>query len=339
MQPYLTESTDHLVQKSRREISREESIEILKQFTVRHLDKLLVAIILSAAIAGTYCLEDRSVVLYFYYLPVLFSGYFFGRRLGVLTAVTSILVVLIAVLVAPGKFQYHRNSEMTLQGAMQLLSWGGFLILAAAAVGTLYEKSERRLQDLKDAYIGILEILSKYLESTDRYTKGHSARVSELAMEIAIAMELPRMSVENIRVAGLLHDIGKIEISGQILRKAAQLSSEEKELVDLHATKGAYLLSAVGAVLKEVVPIVLAHHRYFIDALETSNGGRETVPLGARVVAVADAFDAMTTDRPYRKGMTPWKAMEEIDDKRGTQFDPNVVEAFKRVISSRMETM
>ena len=315
-------------------IDRGEPTEILKQFTVKHFDKILMSIILLVAIAGTYFIEEKSVVLNFYYLPVLFSAYFFGRRLGILTAVTSILVVLIGALLSPGRL---RESQMILQGITQLLSWSGFLVLSAAAVGTLYEKHERRLQDLKNAYIGILEILSKYLESTDRYTKGHSVRVSELAMEIAMAMELPRSAVENIRVAGLLHDIGKIEISGEILRKAAELSSEEKELMALHATKGAYLLCAVGAVLKEVVPIVLAHHRYFSDTLDPSNGERQKIPLGARIVAVADAFDAMTTDRPYRKGMIPWKAVEEVADKTGRQFDPNVVEAFKRVVSSRIE--
>ena len=121
-------------------------------------------------------------------------------------------------------------------------------------------------------------------------------------MEIAIAMEVPRSEVENVRVAGLLHDIGKIEISGEILRKAAELSTEERELIDTHPVRGAYILSAVGSVLKEVVPIVIAHHKYFVDALETSERDLRKIPLGARIVAVADSFDAMTSDRPYRKG-------------------------------------
>ena len=201
-------------------------------------------------------------------------------------------------------------------------------------MGTLYEQNERRLQDLKNAYIGVLEILSKYLESTDRYTKGHSVRVSELAMETAIAMELPRSEVENIRVAGLLHDIGKIEVSGEILRKAAELSSEERELMNEHTVKGAYLLSSVGSVLKDVVPIVVSHHKYFMSGSRIKEGKlSNNIPLGARVVAVADAFDAMTTDRPYRKGMPPWEALEEIVKNAGKQFDPEVVEPFKRVIS------
>jgi putative nucleotidyltransferase with HDIG domain len=254
--------------------------------------------------------------------------------MGVLTAIFSILAVLICVFLFPQRF-FDRGGM--LKGVTQLSSWGGFLILASITVGTLYERNEQRLQELRHAYVGILEILSKYLESTDRYTKGHSVRVSELAMEIAIAMELPRAEVENIRVAGLLHDIGKIEISGEILRKAAELSAEEKELVDSHTLKGAYILSAVGSVLKEVVPIVVAHHKYFVDTLDLQNEDKLKIPLGARIVAVADAFDAMTTDRPYRKGMPPWEALNELVSKAGTQFDPQVVEAFKRIISGRLE--
>jgi len=308
-------------------------MEGFKQFIISHFETILVGIILLAAFLGMYLIEEKSIVLNFYYLPVLSAGYFLGRRMGLLTAVLSILIVVVNLLAFPDSFFKGQDS---LRSLTQLLSWGGFLILASIAVGTLYEQNERRLQDLRSAYIGILEILSKYLESTDRYTKGHSVRVSELAMEIAIAMELPRPQVENVRVAGLLHDIGKIEISGEILRKAAELSSEEKEMMDTHTVKGAYLLTSVGSVLKEVVPIVISHHQYFMSGPEgeTEQG---KIPLGARIIAVADAFDAMTTDRPYRKGMPPWEAVEEIVTKGGKQFDPEVVEAFKRVVKGKQE--
>jgi len=309
-------------------------MERLKGFVLKHFEKILVLIILLAAFLGTYLIEEKSIVLNFYYLPVLATGYFLGRRLGVLTAVFSILVIIISSIIFPE--QFFKGQEV-LKSIAQLSSWGGFLILASVAVGTLYEQNERRLQDLKNAYIGILEILSKYLESTDRYTKGHSVRVSELASEIAIAMELPRPEVENVRVARLLHDIGKIEVSGEILRKAAELTTEEKELMDEHTIKGAYLLSSVGSVLKEVVPIVVSHHKYFIDTIDGAQREMVKIPLGARILAVADAFDAMTTDRPYRKGMPPWEALEEIVRNTGKQFDPQVVEAFKRVVKERME--
>jgi putative nucleotidyltransferase with HDIG domain len=309
-------------------------MEEFKQLIFKHFEKFLVIIILLAAFAGTYLIDEKSIVLNFYYLPVLFASYFLGRRMGVLTAVFSILAVVICVLLSPKQFLMDRTYW---QNVTQLSSWGGFLILVSAAVGTLYQKHEGRLQELRSAYIGILEILSKYLESTDRYTKGHSVRVSELAMEIAIAMELPRAEVETVRVAGLLHDIGKIEVSGDILLKAAELSTEEKELMDSHIVKGAYILSSVGSVLKEVVPIVMAHHEYFVDTMDSKSEEILKIPLGARIVAVADAFDAMTTDRPYRKGIPPWEALNELVSKTGKQFDPKVVDAFKRIVSERLE--
>ncbi|MBI5969047.1 MAG: HD domain-containing protein [Deltaproteobacteria bacterium] len=309
-------------------------MELFKQFIMQYFEKILVGVILGAAFVGTYYIEEKFVILNFYYLPVLFAGYFLGRRMGLLSAILSILAVLIFALLFPERFF---NDRIFWHRIAKLSSWGGFLILASIAVGTLYEQNERRLQELKKAYIGILEILSKYLESTDRYTKGHSVRVGEVAREIAIAMELPRSEVENIHVSGLLHDIGKIEVSGEVLRKAAELSMEERELLNTHTTKGATILASVGAVLKEVVPIVMAHHKYFVDTLDVIDRNVEKVPLGARIVAVADAFDAMTTDRSYRKGMQPWQALEGIVANAGKQFDPAVVEAFKRVITERME--
>ena len=309
-------------------------MEKAKQFIMKHFEKILVAIIFVTAFLGTYFIEEVSLIFNFYYLPVLVASYFLGRRIGILVALLSIIDVMICAMLFPERFFSDR---VLWHSVMKLSSWSIFLFLASITVGTLYEQNERRLQDLKNAYIGIVEILAKYLESTDRYTKGHSVRVSELAMETAIAMELPRSQVDNIRAAGLLHDIGKIEISADVLGKAAALTSEEKELMDSHTLKGAYILSSVGGVLKEVVPIVIAHHKYFIDTIDGIEKDTQKIPLGARIMAVADAFDAMVTDRPYRKGMQPWNALEELVAKSGKQFDPEVVSAFKRVISQKME--
>ena len=309
-------------------------MEQFKQAVVKHFEKVLIGLILLTAFIGTYLIEEKSIILNFYYLPVLVASYLLGRRMGLLTAILSVLVVLLFAAVFPERFFENRQ---ILSGVALLSSWAGFLILVSILVGTLYELSERRMLDLRKAYVGILEILSKYLESTDQYTKGHSLRVSDLAQETAKAMEMSPVDVENIRAAGLLHDIGKIEISVDVLRKAADLSEEERTLMDTHASKGANILSSVGAVLRDVVPIVLAHHRHFMT--DSGTGAREhsRIPLGARILAVADSFDAMVTDRPYRKAMPPWKAVEELAEKTGTQFDPQVVEAFKSVVAGRME--
>ncbi|OGP61932.1 MAG: hypothetical protein A2170_05125 [Deltaproteobacteria bacterium RBG_13_53_10] len=311
-------------------------MEGLKRLVLDHFEKIIVGVILVAAFLGTYYVDEKTIVLNFYYLPVLVAGYFLGRRTGVLTAVFSALAVTGFFVLFPENF----FAERTIYHAIaKLMSWSGFLILASIAVGTLYERNEKRLEDLKKAYVGILEILSKYLESTDPYTKGHSVRVSELGTEIALAMDLSQNDVENTRVAGLLHDIGKIEISGEILRKAAQLSVEERDLIDTHTVRGGYLLSSVGSVLKEVVPIVMAHHKYFVETLDPSDKDPKKIPLPARILAVADSFDAMTTDRPYRKGIPPWKALEEIISNSGKQFDPEVVSVFKHILTAKLESV
>ena len=306
----------------------------IKVFLVKHFEKILVFIILVAATFGTIFMQDKTLLLNFYFLPVVFGAYYLGKRLGVLSAFLSILAVIICA------FIFHAHffpPEQEFRGIFVLCSWGGFLLLTSYAVGGLYEQKERRMEELQRAYVGILEILSKYIETKDGYTKGHSMRVSEYAKSIAIAMELPRHMVENVRVAGLLHDIGKIDISTEVIQKAASLTPQEKDLLDTHSERGGVILAKVGEVLQEVVPIVVAHHRYFEKALDSSADALKELPLGARIVAVADAFDAITTDRPYRKGKPPWEAVQEIVNQTGHQFDPGVVEAFRRVIATQIE--
>jgi putative nucleotidyltransferase with HDIG domain len=306
----------------------------IKLFLVRHFEKMLVFVILAAATFGTFFMKDKTLLLNFYFLPVVFASYYLGKRLGVLSAFLSILAIVVCAIIFRDHFL---PADQEFRGIFMLSSWGGFLLLTAYAVGGLYEQKERRMEELQRAYVGILEILSKYIETKDGYTKGHSIRVSEYAKGIAIAMELPRHMVENVRVAGLLHDIGKIEISSEVIQKAAALTPQEKDLIDTHSERGGVILAKVGEVLQEVVPIVVAHHRYFERALDSPDEPLKSIPLGARIVAVADAFDAITTDRPYRKGKAPWEAVQEIVDQTGRQFDPEVVEAFRRVIASQIE--
>lgn len=306
----------------------------IKLFLVRHFERILVLVILVAAILGTFFMEDKTLLLNFYFLPVVFASYYLGKRLGVLSAFFSILAIIVCTIIFRNHF-FPPDQEF--RGIFLLSSWGGFLLLTSYAVGGLYEQKERRMEELQRAYVGILEILSKYIESKDGYTKGHSIRVSEYSKDIAIAMELPRHMVENVRVAGLLHDIGKIDISSEVIQKAASLTPQEKDLIDTHSERGGVILAKVGEVLREVVPIVVAHHRYFERAADSSGEALKAIPLGARIVAVADAFDAITTDRPYRKGKPPWEAVQEIVDQTGRQFDPEVVEAFRRVITSQIE--
>ena len=296
----------------------------------RHFEAILILAITVALVITNYFIDQKLAFLNLYYLPVLISGYFLGRNQAMLTGV-FIIGFVGWLIVFNGKGFHQEPSQMNL--ILNVVIWGGFLLLSAFMVGTLYDQKQRQLNDIKKAYTGVVEILAKYLEASDRYTKGHSVRVADLSMEIGIAMQMPRNEVENIRVAALLHDIGKVEISSEIINKAAKLTQEEKQIIDQHAEKGAKILSSVGVVLQGAIQIVLSHHRHFIEKID-KNG--QPIPIGARILAVADSYDAMISDRPYRKGMTTWDAMNELERCSGTQFDPTVVAAFKLVFAEKL---
>jgi putative nucleotidyltransferase with HDIG domain len=315
-------------------------MEKFKGFVVKHFEKIIVVSILLATMLINFLVVYKIAFLQLYYLPILVTGYILGRRIAVLFAILSVLVVAVFIAVNPQPYFNPIALELRqFNTIFNLLIWAGFLVITASIVGKLYEEKEKRVRDLHAAYIGVLEILTKYLESADKYTQGHSIRVSQLSTDIAIAMELPRNEIENIKAAALLHDIGKIDISIDLIHKASALSEEERKIVNTHPEKGAQIVASVGTVLRDSVPLILAHHNYFIDKgkAPTDIKNQKIIPLGARVIAVADSYDAMITDRPYRKGKPPWEAIEQIEKNSGGQFDPLVVEAFKRVITVKLE--
>lgn len=311
-------------------------IEQLKSLVMRRFELFVVFSLLGIVVLINFVVINKIAFLNFYYLPTLVAGYVLGRRTGVVTAVASVSLVVLSIVLAPFLFKPEETGPYSIYWNISI--WAAFLVVTGYVVGSLYEENQKRIEELREAYEGILEILSKYIDSIDRYTKGHSVRVSEYAMDIAIAMELPRYEVGNIRVAALLHDVGKIEISTDVIQKAANLTDDEKLLMSTHTEKGAKLLQSMGGLLKEVVPLILAHHKFYAKPESSEpQTSHESIPLGARIIAVADAYDALTTDRPYRTGKPPWQAIEEIKKSSGSQFDPEVVEAFRRVIANRIE--
>ena len=303
-------------------------MKVIKSFIFDHFELLLVFFMICAAEIVNFYLLSKISFLNFYYFPVLLAGYYVGKRHAIATSLASVFLIALFFLIWP---EYMTGSGTIRDTVVDLSVWAFFLILAGYLIGTLYEQKEKKVDELKLAYVGILEILSKYLESYDRYTKGHSVRVSKLATEIAISLHLPRNTIENIRVGSLLHDIGKVDVSIDLIQKSADLTQTEKELINEHSSKGAELLGLVGNVLKEAIPLVQAHHYSYLDA-EVGE-----VPMGARIIAVADSYDALVTDRPYRAAVTPWQAIAEINKESGKKFDPQVVDALKNVLTETSE--
>lgn len=224
----------------------------IKDLITRFFEPLLVATIILILLFIDMFIVNKVAFLYFYFLPILIAGYYIGKRGAILAATMTILIVAFRLMVSPETFLIHSNSPFDLY--FQMVSWGGFLVLSSYVVGRLYEEKEERYQDLRQSYIGVVEILVKYIESVDKYTKGHSVRVADIALDIAIAMGLTREECENVRVAALLHDVGKIDVSMDLIKKAAALTKNEREVMGTHTVRGANILSKVGNVLSEAVP-------------------------------------------------------------------------------------
>ena len=317
--------------------------------------ELFVVFLLIAGVGAlnAFVVQQRGF-LNLYYLPVVLASYCLGRRKGVESAVLAVLLVAWLALLDRSAFaSIHPQviarlnqvqpglvsaTQLAVLRWVDIALWGGFLILTACAVGTLYDTKQRAFKDLKEAYRGVLEILSKFIDCADRYTEAHSQRVSELSSTIAYELGLEEERVEDIRVAALLHDVGKIDISIDVIRKASSLTDEEWEQIREHPSLGARMVRSVGGVLRNAVPLIMAHHERYSGTGYYKLKGDE-IPLGARIIAVADAFDAMTIDRTYQKARPVSAAYEEIVKGKGDQFDPGAVEAFCQVVNRKRGAM
>ncbi|MBZ5722167.1 MAG: HD-GYP domain-containing protein [Acidobacteriia bacterium] len=286
---------------------------------------LLLSIFLLTALLNSL-LDSHHMLLGLYTLPTLFSAYVYGRRHATLTALSSVLVVVLITYFNPVLFGRQSAPLPIAEKWFEISVWGGILLINAYAMGTLYEHKQKHFRELRSTYHGVLIILSQFI-SKDKYTQNHSYRVSVYATKIAAQMGLPTDTIEDIRAAALIHDLGKLDVSREILYKAARLTSDEYQEMQKHVDLGVQMLQPVGGPLARVIPIILAHHDKF-DGTGYHQTEGENIPLEARILSVADVYDSLTSDRPYRKAMSPFEAKETIVKAGGSDFDPRVVDAF-----------
>jgi putative nucleotidyltransferase with HDIG domain len=182
-------------------------------------------------------------------------------------------------------------------------------------------------RELEQAHDDIVEALGSALDLKGAETEGHCQRVTAFTISIAKAVPVPTGYLPIVARAAFLHDIGKIAIPDSILRKPGPLDEDEKQIKRTHCVIGFNVLTKI-SFLRDAAEIVLAHHEFF-DGTGYPRGLRgDQIPLGARIISVANALDAMTSDRPYRRALPTSHGREEIQRCAGTQFDPKIVEAF-----------
>jgi len=212
----------------------------------------------------------------------------------------------------------------------------GFLSVLASDVvmaiqnAWLFEDLSKQLENNKRLFLSTVTALATAIEAKDKYTSGHTERVVKYALAIADNIkqyQFTNESRENLRIAALLHDIGKIGIPEEILNKKGYLTEKEKKFIFRHPLVGIDILSPINELKEVIVGVKYHHERYDGKGYPFKLKGRK-IPLIAAIISVADSFDAMTTDRPYKKAFSKEEALEEIKRNRGKQFHPVVVDAF-----------
>ncbi|GAC1406830.1 MAG: hypothetical protein NVSMB64_12930 [Candidatus Velthaea sp.] len=201
-----------------------------------------------------------------------------------------------------------------------------FVSLITLAAGASREL-ERRRRESQSSFVDTLKVMAHTIDLRDPYTAGHSQRVGEYSRKLATEMRLSQREIDVIESAALLHDIGKIAIADAVLFKPSALDAAEREIIGTHPVVGANLLGTIAS-MEDVVPCVMHHHEKIDGTGYPDRLHSDQIPLGARVIAVADSFDAMTTDRPYRRAMTADIAVAELVRVAGTQLDERCVVAF-----------
>lgn len=200
------------------------------------------------------------------------------------------------------------------------------LVSLAHQVGPAVENA-RMYETMKDSFYGVSMALAEALEKRDYYTGGHTNRVSSYCMAIGSRLKLAEKEMESLWLASILHDVGKIGVMDSVLQKPGRLDDEEFAVMSRHSQYGSEILSHIKS-HRAVIPGVRGHHEQYNGGGYPDRLKGNDIPLLARIISVADAFDAMTSDRPYRKALSHREAFAELLRCRGNQFDPDVVDAF-----------
>ncbi len=195
-------------------------------------------------------------------------------------------------------------------------------------------KNLQLYEDQQKIILGSIKSIGKFLAAQGPGASTHSPVYFKVIKSLAEKMDMNEAQIESLRYASILHDAGAMDVPFEILAKTSRLTPEEFKVIHNHPAKSVELIKPVGF-LKPILPIILYHHEKFDGTGYPSGLKKEQIPLGARVMAVVDAFEAMVSTRPYKKALTVEQALEELEQNSGTQFDPRVINAFRLLVSQK----
>lgn len=285
-------------------------LEQAKRFVFRHFERLLVLFLVASLLLIHNFIEYKLAFLSFYYLPIIAAGFLVGRQMAVWASLFIVLLVgfIQAMQGLDGHAGLHAEELAT------LVPWGGFLILTAYCVGALAEQRKARTDDVRATYLTMVELLTLHVDSSDSMRRGHSYRVGERAVSLARELGLSDAQQEDLRVAGLLHEIGPRD--PRLVRVMS----------DMPATRDSRL-SSMRSALRLVDEY--SHYHEVVSSGWPVDDAR--ISIGAKILAVADAFETLQTPTSTRQAFAPWTALEEIERGAGSTFASETVRALRKV--------
>lgn len=306
-------------------IRDERKVEMLGSYATAELDKTSRLGVIAiqdetAALASVSDMHYQTIwISLVAALLTLFIGFFFAKKLS--QPVQELAAG--AHRIASGDF----SKRIDIRSRTELGDLGNSFNLMTDQLEHFIQDLQRSANENRELFLGTVKALAAAIDGKDPYTRGHSERVSRVSMAIAQRLDLSDEECEKIRVSALLHDVGKIGIDDKILKKPAALTDDEYEIMKQHPQKGYKILSQIPAI-KEFLPGMYMHHEMINGEGYPQGLKGDEIPLMALIVAVADTFDAMTTDRPYQRAMKFEDAVARIQSFVGTRYDERVVNAF-----------
>ena len=273
----------------------------------------------------------KMVALNFFFLPIVLCGYFLGRTSAGILALLCALSVTIVMTVDSSGLATFTSPIMV---GLAITVWAAVLGLTAILVGTLCDERAKTLEELHDAYVGVVEVLSKYLQSADPGVKARSTRIAHLCETVAVEMKLSRKQIDDVRVGALLHNLGNVEITTQVISKAVDTLEADPVRVSKHTFLGVDLVRSLGSVLSGAVPLLAGQDDAVRECLMTQDNPQSSaVPLGAKIIRAVRAYDALSADDAGERITRPQEALDELRRDSSAGHDPGVLDAVERVLN------
>jgi hypothetical protein len=304
----------------------------IKEFILKHFEVSLIILILMGILAIAFLVHYKFSFLNFFFLPVILSGYFLGKRSAVLTGIFCILLMVLYILFF--ELLFGTGPGLSLDSAINLITWGGFLILTGAIIGTVSEQRESKIRNLRRSYVGSLEILLKYMEVADD-VKPRSMRVARLAGKMAEAAGLEKREVENIKSAALLYEAGDLRSSLPFFSEVVDFMALEMEPSESRLSdRENVMLNSTASLLKEVEPILYNYFHHYVEEAHILDKDLDKIPMGSILIALADINDRLANNVPLLQDIEEYQSKEEIEKLGGRAFPHVAIYALHEAAAS-----